>query len=70
MSTPFECSDALRTARLVWRRPQLEDAAALYVRVTSDPVVTRYVSWSCHPDVETTLGAAPYSPPFPTWIRA
>jgi ribosomal-protein-alanine N-acetyltransferase len=40
--------------RIVMRPPRLEDAAALFAGVTSDPVVTEYLSWTPHPDVNET----------------
>ena len=37
--------ETLKTARLVLRRPTADDAEALFDGYTSDPEVTRYLSW-------------------------
>ena len=44
----------LETARLRLRRPQMDDAPAIYARYASDPEVTRYLPWRPHRDVEET----------------
>ncbi|WNG91644.1 GNAT family N-acetyltransferase [Mycobacterium sp. ITM-2016-00318] len=36
------------------RAPRLDDAEELFASVASDPEVTRYVTWTLHPDVEET----------------
>ena len=36
------------------RAPRLDDAEELFASVTSDPEVTRYVTWTPHPDVDET----------------
>jgi [ribosomal protein S5]-alanine N-acetyltransferase len=41
--------------RVTLRPPHLDDADVLFERVASDPVVTRYLSWSPHSDVAETL---------------
>ncbi len=46
--------DTFETTRLLLRRPQLEDAPAIYARYASDPEVTRYLPWRPHKDVEET----------------
>jgi len=46
--------DRIDTARLVLRRPVPADAQELFDRCTSDPVVTRYLLWPAHRDVEET----------------
>jgi len=40
--------------RVTLRAPRLDDAEALFQRIASDPEVTRYLSWSPHPDVNET----------------
>ena len=43
--------ESFRTARLLARRPQLEDAEAVFAAYAGDPVVTRYLSWRNYPEV-------------------
>ena len=40
--------------RATLRAPRLDDAEVLFERIASDPEVTRYLSWSPHPDVAET----------------
>jgi [ribosomal protein S5]-alanine N-acetyltransferase len=40
--------------RITLRAPRLEDAEELFASVASDPEVTRYMSWTTHPDVDET----------------
>lgn len=40
--------------RVTLRAPRAEDADILFERIASDPDVTRYLSWSPHPDVAET----------------
>jgi [ribosomal protein S5]-alanine N-acetyltransferase len=40
--------------RVTLRAPTVEDADLLFERITSDPEVTRYLSWSPHPSVNET----------------
>lgn len=40
--------------RVILRAPRLDDADELFASVASDPEVTRYVTWTPHPDVEET----------------
>ena len=35
-------------------RARLDDAEELFTSVASDPEVTRYMSWTPHPDVDET----------------
>ena len=42
--------------RITLRAPLLDDAEALFAAVTSDPEVTRYLSWRPHRDVAETRG--------------
>ena len=46
--------ETIETARLVLRRPRLEDAEAIFANYAQDPDVTRYVTWAPHPDVAVT----------------
>ena len=38
--------------RVTLRAPRLADAEELFASVASDPEVTRYMSWTPHPDVD------------------
>ena len=40
--------------RIALRTPRIDDAEALFAAVTSNPEVTRYLSWPPHRDVEET----------------
>lgn len=44
----------LRTPRLRLRRPRVEDAPIVFERWTSDPELTRYLTWLTHTDVSET----------------
>src|SRR5690606_31990384 len=44
----------LTSKRLLFRKPQLTDAALLYSTYTSDPEVTRFVTWKPHSSVSQT----------------
>jgi [ribosomal protein S5]-alanine N-acetyltransferase len=46
--------EVLAGPRVLLRRPRLDDAAVLFDRITSDPQVTEYLSWTPHPDVDET----------------
>ena len=45
---------ALTGTRVILRAPRLDDAEELFASVASDPEVTRYMSWTPHPDVDET----------------
>ena len=45
---------ALTGTRVTLRAPRLDDAEELFASVASDPEVTRYMSWTPHPDVDET----------------
>jgi RimJ/RimL family protein N-acetyltransferase len=49
------------TPRLVIRRPDLRDAAAIFERYAADPDVTRYVGWPRHQSVGDTEGFLAFS---------
>jgi RimJ/RimL family protein N-acetyltransferase len=40
--------------RVTLRAPRLDDADVLFERIACDPEVTRYLSWTPHPDVAET----------------
>lgn len=44
----------MRTARLLMRRPRREDAQAAFDGWTSDPMVTRFLTWPTHASVDET----------------
>ena len=44
----------IETRRLILRRFRTEDAEDMYSGWASDPEVTRYLTWSVHPDVHAT----------------
>jgi RimJ/RimL family protein N-acetyltransferase len=44
----------ITTARLILRRPEAQDAAAIFARYSSDPEVTKYVGWPTHRSVDQT----------------
>ena len=44
----------LTTPRLVLRKYKMEDAQAMYDNWASDPMVTKYLSWDAHQNVEKT----------------
>lgn len=46
--------DRISGPRLLLRLPTLDDAGALFQRVTRDPQVTKYLLWAPHPDVAAT----------------
>ena len=49
----FSAIPELRTDRLVLRRMTVSDCYDMY-EYASNPAVTRYLTWSPHPDVEYT----------------
>ena len=46
--------ESFQTARLLLRKPALTDAEAIFRRYSSDPEVTRYLSWNTHQSIENT----------------
>lgn len=46
--------DILAGPRIALRPPRLDDADALFARVTSDAEVTRFLPWRPHPNVDET----------------
>ena len=46
--------ELLEGPRVLLRAPRLSDATPLFASITSDPDVTRFLSWTPHPDVEET----------------
>jgi RimJ/RimL family protein N-acetyltransferase len=55
MTAPFPAPpEVIRTARLLLRRPRLDDAPAIFRNWASVPVATRYLSWPTHQSVAET----------------
>lgn len=52
---------SIETARLILRRPTMDEAAAIFERYASDPEVTRYVGWPRHRSIEDTRGFLTFS---------
>jgi RimJ/RimL family protein N-acetyltransferase len=46
--------EVLNGPRVTLRAPTVDDAEPLFERIASDPEVTRYLSWSPHPNVDET----------------
>jgi RimJ/RimL family protein N-acetyltransferase len=46
--------ERIETARLILRKPLLEDAEAVFSRCASDPEVTKYLAWPRHRSIEDT----------------
>ncbi len=51
---PLAAPERVETARLLLRRPRLEDAAEIFARYASDPEVTRFLAWPTHESVAQT----------------
>ena len=51
--TPMSLSppETFQTARLFFRKPQREDAAAVFAAYASDPAVTKYLTWPPYTEV-------------------
>ena len=49
-----QAPERLETARLVVRRPTVDDCEAMFERYASDPVVVKYVGWPRHRSVADT----------------
>ena len=47
--------------RLILRRPEAGDTAAMFSRYASDPVVTRYLGWATHQAVDETRAFLSFS---------
>lgn len=47
-------SNALTTDRLILRKIKIEDAESIFLNWTSDPEVTKYLTWLPHENIETT----------------
>jgi RimJ/RimL family protein N-acetyltransferase len=50
----LKAPDEIETARLILRRPQMSDAAAIFAAYASDPEVTRFLGWPRHRSVHDT----------------
>ena len=57
----MKAPERVETARLVLRRPRLEDAEQVFVRYASDPDVSRYLAWRLHRSPDTTRQFLQYS---------
>ena len=51
----------IETARLIMRRPVVEDAVPIFQRYASDPEVTRYLAWPRHTSLEDTAAFIDFS---------
>lgn len=51
----------IETERLLLRKPTIHDAQAIFERYASDPVVTRYMSWTTHRSVADTCAYLAWS---------
>ena len=51
----------IETPRLILRRPEAGDAAAMFARYASDSVVTRYLGWATHRAVDETRAFLSFS---------
>jgi ribosomal-protein-alanine N-acetyltransferase len=49
-----EVPETIETARLILRKPMLEDAEEMFEAYASDPEVTRYLTWVTHTSVDET----------------
>lgn len=52
---------SIETERLLLRRPQADDAVAVFERYASDPEVTRFVGWPRHKSLEETRAFLAFS---------
>lgn len=52
--------DEIRTARLIWRQPHPDDAAAIFYAYTQDLEVARYMVWQPHQSICETEGFISY----------
>jgi len=53
VDTP-EVPERIETARLILRKPMLEDAKEVFEAYASDPEVTRYLTWLTHTSIDET----------------
>lgn len=60
-SSDNNASRFLETKRLTLRKPVSTDAAPIFQRFSSDPEVTRYMSWPCHQSIDDTLAFLAWS---------
>jgi ribosomal-protein-alanine N-acetyltransferase len=51
---PSAAPEAIKTSRLLLRRPVAGDAEQIFTRYASDPEVTRYMSFACHQSLADT----------------
>ena len=64
----MKAPERLETARLILRKPRLDDAEAIFARYASDAEVVRYVGWPRHDRVEATRAFLEFSDA--EWERA
>ncbi len=57
----MKAPERVETARLVLRRPRLEDAELVFTRYANDPEVSRYLAWRLHQSPDTTRAFLQYS---------
>lgn len=60
-STALRAPEMLLTERLRLRRPAAADAEAIFSRYSSDPEVTRYMSWPTHRHLDDTRAFVAWS---------
>lgn len=53
-------TQTIETERLILRRIREEDADMIYQNWTSDPLVTKYLTWDIHKNLEVTRSYAKY----------
>jgi len=53
--------ERVETARLVLRRPTMEDVDEIFARYASDPEVTTYLSWPVHASLDQTRAYVAFS---------
>jgi [ribosomal protein S5]-alanine N-acetyltransferase len=53
--------ERFETGRLLLRRPSAADAAAIFHRYSSDPIVTKYLGWPRHTSVDATRAFLAFS---------
>lgn len=54
LASQMKAPESIQTARLLLRKPVLADAEDIFRRYSSDPAVTRYLSWPNHSSVKDT----------------
>jgi len=57
----MKADDRVLTERLLLRKPRPDDAAAIFERYASDPVVTKHVGWPRHTSIDQTRSFLAFS---------